>query len=96
VIADEILDLIAEKQAALVGHEDELYSRLDRFDPYQVFSACIISLQKRVDSIPANQRRERYQKLASRLKQAIQTVRDTDGWDGHSPSLEDLLSKGGA
>lgn len=96
LVADEIMDLLAEKKARLPGHEDELYSQLAKFEPYPLFLACLVSLQKRLDSVPVNQRRERYQKMASTLKRVIQIVRDTDGWDGHSPSLEDLLSNGGA
>lgn len=96
VIADEIMDLLAEKQVTLARHEDELYSRLAKFEPYPLFLACLISLQKRVDSVPLHQRHEKFQKLASNLKRAIQIVRDTDGWDGRSPGLEDLLSNGGA
>ena len=92
VVADEIMDLLAEKQARLPGHEDELYSRLAKVEPYSLFLACLVSLQKRLDSIPLSARGERYHKLSSNLKRAVQIVRDTDGWDGHSPSLEDLLS----
>jgi len=43
-----------------------------------------------------NMRRERYQKVASNLKRAIEIVQAADGWDGKSPGLEDLLSGGGA
>ena len=96
VIADEIMDMLAEMKSLLVGHEDELYSRLASFDSYQIFLASMVSLQKRADSFPMASRREKYQKLASNLKRAIQIVRTTDGWDGRSPSLEDLLSSGGA
>jgi hypothetical protein len=96
VVADEIMDLLAEKQVTLTHHEDELYSRLAKFEPYPLFLACLVSLQKRVDSVPLHQRHEKFQKLSSNLKRAIQIVRDSDGWDGHSPSLEDLLTNGGA
>lgn len=94
VIADEIMDMLAEKQATLARHEDELYARLVKLEPYPLFLACMVSLQKRVDSVPLHQRHEKFQKLASNLKRAIQIVRDTDRWDGHSPSLEDLLTDG--
>lgn len=94
VIADEIMDMLAEKQATLARHEDELYARLAKLEPYPLFLACMVSLQKRVDSVPLHQRHEKFQKLASNLKRAIQIVRDTDRWDGHSPSLEDLLTDG--
>lgn len=94
-VANEILDLMAEKEAGLAGHKDELYSRLSKIEPYPLFLACMVSMQKRADSIPMNLRREKYQKLISGLKRASQAVRDTDGWDGHSPSLEELLSNGG-
>lgn len=92
VLADEIMDLLAEKQAKLPGHENELYSRLAKFDPYQIFLATLVSLQRRVDTVPVNLRRERYRKVEANLKRAIKIVRESDGWDGHSPSLEDLLS----
>lgn len=96
VIADEIMDLLAEKQATLARHEDELYSRLAKFEPYPLFLATLVSLQKRADSVPLHQRHEKYRKVASNLKRAVQIVRDTDGWDGLSPSLEDLLMDGDA
>jgi hypothetical protein len=41
-------------------------------------------------------RREKYRQFTANLKRAIEIVRAMDGWDGHSPSLEDLLSNGGA
>jgi len=96
VFFEEIMDLLAEKQARLTGHEDELYSRLAKFEPYPLFLSCLVSLQQRLDSVPMSLRRERYQKVSSNLKRGIQMVRDTDGWDGHAQSLEELLSNGGA
>jgi hypothetical protein len=89
------MDLLAEKQVSLAGHEDELYARLAKHDPYQVFLSSLVSLQKRVDNIPQHLRHDRYHKVASSVKHAAQIVRDTDGWDGHSPGLEDLISGGG-
>lgn len=92
VLADEITDLLVEKQAKLPGHENELYSRLAKFDTYQIFLATLVSLQVRADSVPVSLRRERYRKVSTNLKHAIKIVGDTDGWDGKSPSMEDLLS----
>ena len=94
IIAEEIMELLAEKQARLARHEDELYSRLGKFEPYQLFLACIVSLEKRAESYPVNLRRENYHKLVSALHRAINIVKETDGWDGRSPSIEDLLSGG--
>jgi len=96
VIADEIKDFLAEKQATMSGHEDELYFRLSKYEPYALFLSCLVSLQKRIDSIPMHLRQERVQKLASNLKRAIKIVREADGWDGHAPNLDELLSNGGA
>jgi hypothetical protein len=96
VVVEEVMDLLAEKQVGLAGHADELYARLAKFDPYQVFLSCLVSLQKRVDDVPLHLRHDRYQKVASSVKHAAQIVRDTDGWDGHSSGLEDLISNGGA
>jgi hypothetical protein len=96
VIADEIEDLVAENESKLAGHEDELYARLSHFDPYQVFLSCLVSLKKRADSVPLEVRRERFHKVSASINRAIQIVRDTDGWDGNSSSLEELLSNGGA
>lgn len=95
LIADEITDMLAEQQVKLAGHKDEMYSRLAKFDPYQVFLACMVSLQKRLTAVPMSMRRERYQKVASNLKRAIEIVQAADAWDGKSPGLEDLLSGGG-
>jgi hypothetical protein len=95
VIADEIADLLAENESRLVGHEDELYTRLSKFDPYTIFLSCLVSLQALVDNVPMGVRRERFHKASANIQRAIQIVRETDGWDGHSPSLEDLLSSGG-
>jgi hypothetical protein len=96
VIADELMDLLAGQQARLPGHEDELYSRLSKFEAYPLFLAGMVSLQKRIDSIPMSQRRQNFYKVSSNVKRAIQTVCDSDGWDGHSPSIEDYLTKGAA
>lgn len=95
VIADEIVDLLAENETRLVGHEDELYTRLSKFDPYTIFLSCLVSLQALVDNVPIGVRRERFHKASANIQRAIQIVRETDGWDGHSPSLEELLLSGG-
>lgn len=95
VIADEIEDLLAENESKLAGHEDELYTRLSKFDPYTLFLSCMVSLQKRAEDVPMAARRERYHKISSNIKRAIQIVQEKDSWDGHSPSLEGLLSDGG-
>jgi hypothetical protein len=92
VIASEIMDFLAQDAVKLAGHEDELYAQLSKYEPYQLFISCLVSLQKRVEIVPIAQRRERYHKLVSNLKRAIQILHDTDGWDGSSPSLEDLFS----
>lgn len=94
VIVEEIMELLAEKQTGLARHEDELYSRLGKFEPYQLFLACIVSLEKHAESYPVNLRRENYHKLVSALHRAINIVKETDGWDGRSPSIDDLLSGG--
>jgi hypothetical protein len=78
----------------LAGHEDELYSRLAKFEPYQLFLACLVSLQKHADSFPLNLRREKYHKFVSELHRATNIVKENDGWDGRSPGLDDLLSGG--
>jgi hypothetical protein len=95
VIADEIADLLAENESKLVGHEDELYTRLSKFDPYAIFLSCMVSLQALVDNVPMGVRRERFHKASASIQRAIHIVRETDGWDGHAPSLEELLSSGG-
>lgn len=94
VIADELIDLLAEKQAKMAGHEDELYSRLANSNPYQVFLASLVSLLKHADSVPVNLRREEYHKVISALHRATEIIKNTDGWDGHAPSLDELLSAG--
>ena len=96
VIADEVLDLLAEYESKLAGHDDELYSRLSKIEPYQLFLSCLVSMQNRSDSIPMAIRRERYHKVSANLKHAFQIVCNQDKWDGHAPSLEDLLTAGGA
>jgi hypothetical protein len=96
VVVDEVMELVAQDEVKLSGHEDELYSRLSKSEPYPLFLACLVSIQQRAESIPAALRRSNYQKISSRIKQAVQIVRETDGWDGRSPSLEDLLFNGGA
>ena len=96
IVADELMELIAEIEVHLKGQEDELYSRLAKFDPYQLFLASLVSLQKRVDSIPTHMRRGKYLQVVTAIRKAFQIVQTTDGWDGHSPSLEELLSSGGS
>jgi hypothetical protein len=95
VIADELMDLLAAQATKLPGHEDELFSSLAKFEPYPLFLASSVSLQKRVDSIPLNLRRQNYYKVSSNVKRIFQTVCDSDKWDGRSPSIEDYISKGG-
>jgi hypothetical protein len=95
LIADEILDLLAEYGSELAGDDDELYSRLSKIEPYPLFLSCLVSMQKRSDSVPMAVRRESYHKVSANIKRAFQIVCDTDGWDGNAPSLEDLLSGGG-
>jgi|GEM_PF-2845950 len=95
VIADELADLLAENESKLVGHEDELYARLSKFDPYTIFLSCLVSLQALVDNVPMGVRRERFHKVSANIQRAIHIVRETDGWDGRAPSLEELLSSGG-
>lgn len=95
LLAAEIMEMLAEKQARLPGHGDELYSRLAQIDPYALFLACLVSLRKRADSIPMNLRRDQYQKVSSEINRGLQTVRNTNGWDGSSPTLDELLSEGG-
>ena len=92
VIASEIMDFLAQDAVKLAGHEDELYAQLSKYEPYQLFLSCLVSLQKQVEIIPIAQRREGYHKLVSNLNRAIKIVHDADGWDGNSPRLEDLLS----
>lgn len=92
VIPDEIMEMLALEEPKLGIHQDELYSRLARFSPYQVFLACLVSLQNRVDSFPTNIRRERYYHVAHELNKVIKTIKDNEGWDGHSPDLAELLS----
>jgi len=96
VIADELMDFVAEMETRLAGHEDELYSRLAKYETYQVFLSCLVSLQKRVESLPLGIRRERFHKAAANIQRAVQIVKDGDGWDGRSPSLEELIADGGA
>jgi len=91
LIAEELMDLLAEKQARLAGHEDELYSRLARIDPYQAFLASMVSLQKRLAEVPASMRREKFRKVSTEIQKAMHIVQQTDGWDGKSPGLDDLL-----
>lgn len=92
LIADELIELIALDEPKLGIDQDELFARLARFSPYQVFLACLVSLQNRVDSAPTSMRRDRFHHLAHELHKAINTIKETDGWDGHSPNLDELLS----
>jgi hypothetical protein len=91
VLVDEIIDLLAEKEARLARHEDELYSRLSKFEPYTVFLACLVTLRKRLESLPAQLRGENFRKTNSVVQKVIRIVQSTDGWDGHADTLDDLL-----
>jgi hypothetical protein len=91
VIADEIEDLIAQNEVKLTDHENELYLRLSKHDPYKIFLACLVSLKKRAETVPVEVRRDRYQKLSANMGKAIKTIQEVDHWDGNSPSLEELL-----
>jgi hypothetical protein len=93
LLVDEIMELLAEKQISLPHHEDDLYSRLAKSEPYELFLSCLVTLQKRFDSVPANlQRAGNFRKTYSELQKVIQIVRVTDGWDGRSPTLDELIS----
>lgn len=91
LLVEEVLDMLAESQAELPGHEEELYARLARHDPYQVFLSCLVSLEQRVERLPPIQQPQSYRQVANELHQAIQAVRRADGWDGRAPRLEELL-----
>ena len=92
VIADEIMEILALEEPKLGIHQDELYSRLASFSPYQVFLTCLVSLQNRVESTPTSIRRERYHRVVNKLNKDVKTIKDSDGWDGQSPDLDELLS----
>lgn len=91
LIVDEIKDILAQQEVKLPGHQDELYARLSNYDSYRLFLACLVSLQNRLAAFPLNLRQAKYQKISSTLNRVIQSVRTSDGWDGDSPSLEDLI-----
>lgn len=95
LMADEISDILAELEVGLPGHKDELYSRLGKHDAHEVFLAALVSIQRRLGDVPQNFRRENFQKVSSGLNRIIQVIRNTDGWDGKSPGLEELLKSGG-
>jgi hypothetical protein len=96
VLADEVIDLLAEAEVKYAHHEDDLYLSLAKYDPYQLFLACLVSLRNRAEGIQSSRRREGYHTIVTNINQAVQIVQNTDGWDGHSPSLEDLVARGGA
>jgi hypothetical protein len=94
LLFDEILDLVAEQEVKMTHHEDELYARLGKHDPHEVFLSCLVTLQKKLDRVPTSLRRERYRKTSALLQKVIKIVRDTDRWDGRAPTLTELLSPG--
>jgi len=90
-LIDEVVDLLAEIKPKLAGHDDEFYSRLSKFEPYAVFLSCLFTLKKRFASVPTHLRNEKFRKANTQIEKAIQIVQNTDGWDGRSPTLEELL-----
>jgi hypothetical protein len=94
-LVDEVIDLLAEIKPKLAGHDDEFYSRLSRFEPYAVFLSCLFTLKKRFAGVPSNLRNEKFRKANTQIEKAVQIVQKTDGWDGRSPALEELLLKTG-
>jgi hypothetical protein len=91
ILVDEIIQFIASLEPQLSGHEDEFHSRLAKFEPYSIFLSCLISLKKRLDSVPKNMQRESYRKTCAVLQQVTQILQTQDGWDGRSPTLEELV-----
>lgn len=91
-IADEILDMLALVEPKLNIQQDELYSRLASFDPYQVFLTCLVSLQNRIENTPASLHREKYHRVVNELHKVSKIIKNNDDWDGRSPTLEVLLS----
>jgi len=92
VLIDEIVELLAEIEAKLPRHEDELYSHLARYEPYEVFLSCLSTLQKRINGVPTNLRREKFRMANADLEKINRIIRSTDGWDGCSPTLDELVS----
>ncbi len=92
LLVEELMDVMASKQIGTPGHENEQYGRLAKYTPYQVFKACLVSLQQRGEAVPPGLRRERFKKVAFQVKQGYEILKKTDGWDGSGPSLEELIS----
>lgn len=92
VIADEILEMLALLEPKLGIDQDELYDRLSSFSPYKVFLSCLVSLQNRFASASSSNRRDRFHHAENKLHKDIKIIQDTDGWEGDSPSLEELLT----
>jgi hypothetical protein len=93
LFVEEVLAMLAEKQAGLAGHEEELYARLAACDPYRVFLSCLVSLEERVERVPPHLQLEGHAQVKTGLHKAIQAVRSADGWDGRAPRLEELLGE---
>jgi hypothetical protein len=67
---------------------------LARFDSYKVFLASLVTLQNRADDIFPNPRQAKYRNVVAELHKVINIIKENDGWDGRSPSLDELLSEG--
>jgi hypothetical protein len=93
VLVDEIVEILAEIASKLSQHEDEVNARMAAIQPYEVFLSCLVTLQKRLSGVPAHLRREKFQQANAEVQKIIHILRTTDGWDGCSPTLEELLVK---
>jgi hypothetical protein len=93
LLIDEIVEMLAEKKARLGGSEDELYARLAGCDAYTIFLGCLSSLHNKLASAPSSMHKGNYPKALSQLEHVIQLVCKTDGWNGTTPTLDDLLIK---
>lgn len=91
VFVDELQDFLAEKEAHLGGHEHELYARLAKIEPYDLFLSSLASLQKRSEGVPVNLRHDQYHKVVAQLHRVTKMVKEKDGWDGRAPTLDELL-----
>jgi len=94
ILVDEILDALAENQARCQINETELYHRLSRYEPYELFLSSLVTIQARIDATPAHAHTEEYRKLASALRHTIQTVIEIDHWTGTAKSLEEIIAQG--
>jgi hypothetical protein len=90
IIISALAALIAKGRAE-VKNDELLAYKLAKVDPFQLFVASLMTLDKRIKKVVAVQP-QLYRQLDNMIGEAIQAVKEAGKWLDSVPDLEELLS----